>query len=258
MFPNPEIFGIYFQWYSFWQSAAIIATILFGIFYLCFKKNVQIKWSSFAMLFVVAIFFGYFGAKTLSFIDYTTQSINEDFSFNNLYQGNLRWYGALLMIVLFVPIFGKIIKVNVHNYLDFLVLKLCLFTAIVKQACFFSGDGCYGIFTNSVFGMYFHYGAAPSILPVHPTPLYDSVFHLLFFVFLYRWNDIKKYDGQTAIFFFVGTSLFNIALECIRRNTDIVFGLTLSQLTYILILIITTVYYLRIRQPKQMPKLSQA
>ena len=258
MYPNPEIFGIYFQWYSFWQSAAIIATILFGIYYLYFKKNVQIKWSSFVVLFVISVFFGYFGAKSLSFLDYITQS-NEAFTLKNLYQGNLRWYGALLMILLFVPIFGKILKLNVHNYLDFLVLKLCLFTAIVKQACFFSGDGCYGIYTNSVFGMYFHYGAAPSIFPVHPTPLYDSVFHLLFFVFLYKWNDIKKYDGQTAIFFFVGTSLFNIALECIRRNPSITFGLTLSQLTYILILMITVVYYIKIRQPNNsIPKLSQA
>jgi len=259
MFPDIEILNFSFRWYTFWQWSAIIVTICFGLWYLRHKRMVEIHYFNFLLLYLIIVLLGYGGAKLFSFLDHwTSAGANNDFTLSAFLSGNLRWYGALLIVVLSMPLLRKIFKLDVRSYFDFLVLKLCLFAAIVKQACFFSGDGCYGIYTNSIFGMYFHYGAAPSILPVHPTPLYDSIFHLLFFIFLYKWNDRKEYDGQTAIFFFVGTSLFNFALEFIRRNPEVALGLTLSQLTYSLIFFISIFYYLNIRSVSFIPKLSKA
>ncbi len=256
MFPDIEVFGILIQWYFFWKYVAIILTVGFGLWYIFYKKKAAISFTQFLLLLLLTIFLCYFGGKLLSYFDHYTRE-NASFSLEHFFEGSFRWYGALLMILLGIPLMGKFLKMNVYNCLDFLVLKLCLFTAIIKQACFFSGDGCYGIYTNSIFGMYFHYGTAPSMLPVHPTPLYDSVFHLLFFIFLYQWNDRKKYDGQTTIFFFTGTAIFNILLEVIKRNPEIILGLTLCQLTYLMILLVTVFYYFLLKKENKF-NLSQA
>lgn len=249
MLPNYYIYGFELKWYVFWQWTAIIVTILFALWYFKYKKpettllNILVLTPSFLLL-------GYLGARLFSCIDRIT-STGKVMSWAELLnaptESSLRWYGAILFILLGLPILTKIFRIkNFAHSLDFLALNLCLFTAIVKQACLFAGDGCYGIYTSLPWGMYFPYGSSPNILPVHPTPLYDTLFHLFFFFVLYKWNQSsrKKYVGQTAIFFFMGTALFNIAIEFIRRNPDIVMGLTLSQITYSLILLITLSYYL--------------
>lgn len=247
MFPNPEIFGIEFQWYSLWHRIAIMVTILFALLYLIKKKPLTMNLFQFVIFAIGLLVLGYTGARFLSVLDTWTDtkklvSLNE--LFLNVSSGRLRWYGALLFILAGFPIINKAIKATVGlKVLDFAALNLCLFTAIVKQACLFAGDGCYGIYTNLPWGMYFPYGSAPTLLPVHPTPLYDTIFHLFFFIFLLRLNNRKKFDGQTAFLFFGGTATFNILLEFIRINPIVVLGLTLSQLTYILILLTSLIYY---------------
>ncbi len=252
MFPNPEIFAYTIQWYIAWQITAIVISSLFAFYYLRKKKTVELSVTKLTLLIVGLLMFGYLGANIFSLLDYLTENgweAGKTFVESFSIMGNgLRWYGTLLMILLMAPFIAKVLNIkNLPNGLDFIVLLLCLFTAVVKQACFFSGDGCYGVYTSLPWGMYFPYGEAPNILPVHPTPLYDSVFHLLLFALLLKVNKSKKFEGQTMLLFFAGTSLFNIALEFIRRNPEIALGLTLSQWTYIGILLLTIGYYFKFK-----------
>lgn len=247
MFPNPTIFGISLEWYSLWQWIAITITIIFAIGY--FIKNMRkmsINKKTFILMTFVCFGLGYMGARLLSVIDQFTdtgQWMSWQEIITNPGQGQLRWYGAILFMLIGAPIVVKLLRLKAFpKMLDFLALNLCLFTAIVKQACFFSGDGCYGIYTALPWGMYFPYGPAPNILPVHPTPLYDTLFHLMFFIFLLIWNKRKTFAGQTAIIFFIGTSIFNIAIEFIRINPKIALNLTLSQFSYLLICMVMLLY----------------
>jgi len=251
MLPNPHIFGILIEWYALWQYIAIVVSSIFAFVYFKYKKAIQIPFWSLLACIVTLIVLGYASGRIMGFMDYlheTDTYADWNILLQNPALGTLRWYGALLFFLIGLPTISKLLKIKVFpQFLDFLSLILCLFTAIVKQACFFSGDGCYGTYTNLPWGMYFPYGNEPNILPVHPTPLYDSLFHLSLFAFLYYWNHSKhkKYAGQTSIFFFAGTAIFNIGLECIRLNSVFAFGLTLSQLTYVAILGIILWYYLK-------------
>ncbi len=252
MFPNPEIFGIQLNWYTLWQWLAIIVTSLFALIYIRYNKTLNISISKLIILICCLIFCGYPGAKILSAVDYFCETgalfTEEYMSSFSIMGGGLRMYGGLLSLLLITPVLAKILAVRKwSNYLDFIVLLLCLFTAIVKQACFFSGDGCYGVYTNLPWGMYFPYGEAPNMIPVHPTPLYDTIFHLILFAILLKLNKKKTFDGQVTVVFFVATALFNILIEFIRRNPEVMFSLTLSQLTYFLIIFITMIYYLKFR-----------
>ena len=154
-------------------------------------------------------------------------------------KGQFRWCGSVAAIFLFVPLVNKILGIKHQNYLDVLAVALCILTAVTKQGCLFSGDGCYGIPTTLPWGMYFPYGPAPNLLPVHPTPLYDGIFHLLLFALLIVWDSkYKRFSGQTALFYFIAASSFFILIEIIRLNPRMSIGITVPQLTYGLILLI--------------------
>lgn len=260
MLPNPEIFGIQLYWYPLWQWIAIICTILLAVWTVGYKRILDISVSKVLIVILSLLLLGYLGARLFSIIDHFTDEnaiLSLETILHDLNGGKLRWYGALVFILLGMPLVFKVFKIELFaKAMDLIAIHICLFTAIVKQACLFSGDGCYGVYTNLPWGMYFPYGAAPNILPVHPTPLYDTIFHLIFFAFLFYWNQSKRkaFAGQTTLLFFAGTSLFNIAIEFIRINPTIAFGLTLSQLSYILILIIIGFYY--VLMPKISPKVN--
>lgn len=247
MFPNPEFLGVSIEWYSLWQWTAILTTIFFGLWYYKYHFKEKMTLPQISLLVVSFLLIGYLGARVFSILFEFTQTGNWlDYSviWKDIGDGRLRWYGALLFLLLFLPLTAKLFKIKkLMPFFDAMALNLCLFNAIVKQACFFSGDGCYGIYTSSILGMYFPYGYVPNILPVHPTPLYDSIFHLLFFAVLFWWNKRKTFNGQTAITFFSGTAIFNIMLEFIRSNPELAAGLNLSQFTYIAILLVTICYY---------------
>ncbi len=257
MFPNPEIFGVQLYWYPLWQWIAILVTFVFALWYVFYKKMIQMSILKIGIIILSLLFLGYIGARCFSVIDYLTDTgemTGWETMTQDLNNGRLRWYGALIFILLGLPLIAKLFKIkSFPTALDVIAINICLFTAIVKQACLFAGDGCYGVYTNLPWGMYFPYGAAPNILPVHPTPLYDTIFHLCLFGFLYYWNQSKRkmYAGQTAIFFFIATSFFNIAIEFIRINPSIALGLTLSQFSYALIVLMMLVYYWTLHQNNQ-------
>ncbi len=252
MLPSPELFGVTYDWYTLWHKTALVITILFMLFYIKYKKPIQLSISSLLCYAVFYAFLGYIGARLFSVIDLFTDTgvlMDKAFIFNKFTSGRLRWYGALLFIILGSFLLHLVFKISKSaKLLDALVVIICLFSALVKQACLFSGDGCYGTYTNLPWGMYFPYGNAPNILPVHPTPLYDTLFHLGLFGFLYYWNQTgrKAYSGQVALFFFLGTSVFNFGLEFIRINPQILVGLTLAQLSYLLIFGLSYCYYFSI------------
>ena len=204
MLPNPEIFGITLNWYTFIPKIGILLTLVFAIWH--YKNQTDFKISALqfvgviVMLYVVMI-----GAGRVVgyFEDYLREGEfpHYSFFFKDHTYGKFRWSGSLLGVLILLPFLAKrILRIrNTQAFFDLLVLSFCLFTAIIKQACQFAGDGCYGIPTNLPWGMYYPYGQLPNILPVHPTPIYDSLFHLGLFIWLLRFDlKKKKSPGKTT------------------------------------------------------------
>jgi len=169
--------------------------------------------------------------------------------------GKFRWCGSLFMALCFLPYLSrKLLKINSFNALfDMLVLCFCVFRMITVWACQFSGDGCYGIHTNLPWGCNYAYGIAPTLLKVHPTPVYDSIFILLFFGYLLNWDlKHKKVAGQTAYKYFLVVPIFYTFLEMIRINPVIAYGITLPQLVYgVIILLSVAIFKKLLKQEKR-------
>jgi len=249
MYPNPEIFGTSLSWYNLFHGLGVLAAILFIIISYRKQKTIQLQITQWMGLVLALYVCMMFGGRLVGVIE-TYLRINTFPDLNIFWQGpaagHFRWCGSLLLTILLLPkILTSILKIKTpFALLDILALAFCLLTIFTKQGCQFSGDGCYGIVTDSIFGMYYPYGIAPNILPVHPTPIYDSLFHLVFFVILLWWNKTQqKFNGQTALFYFAGVSLFYIALEILRTNPVVFWQITLPQLVYGLVLLVSGSYY---------------
>ena len=149
--------------------------------------------------------------------------------------GGLTWYGGffLVCLILFRYFFGRP-QSRVLPKLDALAVATALAYGIGRLACLFSGDGCYGTWTNLPWGMHFEYGTSPSLLPVHPTPLYESLLSLLLFAFLIAR---QRPPGRTLLYFLLASAGCRYSIEFIRNNEPVLGHHTLAQLFSIFILI---------------------
>lgn len=249
MYPNLEIFGFTISWYSSFHLLGVLIAFIFAFWYYQKNTTLQLNGKQFIGLLITLYITIMLGGRLVSFVE-TWQKTGIFPHWSMLYQGpsagQLRWSGSMLLSILLLPIISKkILKIKLTDkLLDLIAMAFCVLTIFTKQGCQFSGDGCYGIVTNLPWGMHYPYGAAPNIFPVHPTPIYDSLFHAIFFIFLF-WYDGKRkqQNGQTAFIYFTGASAFYMLLECIRLNPEIGFGITLPQLVYMLIIMCSYYYF---------------
>lgn len=86
--------------------------------------------------------------------------------------------GSQLGAVSFMLIYIWRHNVNILQFLDVL-LPCCLIGHVIgKGGCFLSGDGCYGPPADPLrvpWAMSFPNAAVPTRVPVHPTPIYESL-----------------------------------------------------------------------------------
>lgn len=243
MLPNLHFLGFELNWYYFFPCLGLFTTILFGLWYIHKNINIRLSVIQTLLFFFVLYILLMTGGRIVGAIEnYLKIGSFPDISvfFAAPSAGRFRWCGSLLMVLLFLPVISKkLLRIqNFNTFFDMLVLSFCVLTVFTKQACQFSGDGCYGIATTLPWGMYYPYGVAPNILPVHPTPIYDSLFHLIFFIVLLYWDtNRKKIAGQTSKIYFIFVPIFYILLEVIRLNPVVAYGITLPQVVYTLILL---------------------
>jgi len=86
--------------------------------------------------------------------------------------------GCVVLLLLFIKWHG----VRVLPFLDVLLPCCLLGHAIGKVGCFMSGDGCYGPPWDSPWAMSFPNGQVPTMVPVHPTPIYEGTCSFMIFV----------------------------------------------------------------------------
>ncbi|MGD0903819.1 MAG: prolipoprotein diacylglyceryl transferase family protein, partial [Terracidiphilus sp.] len=101
---------------------------------------------------------------------------------------------------------------------------------IGRIGCFLSGDGCYGVPTSLPWGMSFPHGIEPTLVRVHPTPLYELAAALLIGCWLW-WRGGKPHrTGAILGQYLVLTGIARFLVEFIRRNPKVLWGLSNAQL----------------------------
>tara|TARA_S200000501_G_scaffold135035_1_gene127799 strand:+ start:8999 stop:9757 length:759 start_codon:yes stop_codon:yes gene_type:complete len=127
------------------------------------------------------------------------------------------------------------------EWTDFISPLLILGYSIGRVGCTLVGCD-YGLPTNLPWGMTFPNGAPPTLIPVHPTQIYETLLGLIIFSIL--WNlkyKLKKGYLFSLYLFLAGTERFFI--EFIRTNPKYLIGLSGAQIISIIMIAISLILF---------------
>ena len=130
------------------------------------------------------------------------------------------------------------------EWTDFISPLLILGYSIGRVGCTLVGCD-YGLPTNLPWGMTFPNGAPPTLIPVHPTQIYETLLGLIIFSIL--WNlkyKLKKGYLFSLYLFLAGTERFFI--EFIRTNPKYLIGLSGAQIISIIMIAISLILLVKV------------
>ena len=125
--------------------------------------------------------------------------------------------------------------------LDMACIPLAMGYAIGRIGCQLSGDGDYGKPWDGPWAMAYPDGVVPTDVPVHPTPIYETLAMGLAAWVLWRLRDSLRPGLVFALYLvFAGTERFLV--EFLRRNEPVALGLTTPQFQSLALLLAGAVW----------------
>ncbi|HLM25688.1 MAG TPA: prolipoprotein diacylglyceryl transferase family protein [Thermoleophilaceae bacterium] len=112
--------------------------------------------------------------------------------------------------------------------LDTVAIPLALGYAIGRVGCQLSGDGDYGVSSDLPWAMAYPDGTVPTTEEVHPTPVYETLAVGLLTLALWRLRD-RFAPGVLFGIYLLFAGFERFLVEFVRRNDELVAGLTLPQ-----------------------------
>jgi phosphatidylglycerol---prolipoprotein diacylglyceryl transferase len=168
--------------------------------------------------------------------------------FGTLFTGTgLVWYGGVIGGALAVVGWARWRRMLNIELLDLSAAPLALGYAIGRIGCQLSGDGDYGIPWDGPWAMSYPHGTVPTTATVHPTPIYETLSMGLVTWWLWRNRDAFR-PGLLFAWYLVFSGLERFLVEFIRRNNDVLVGLTAPQLESLAILVVGMVWLLIVRR----------
>jgi phosphatidylglycerol:prolipoprotein diacylglycerol transferase len=127
--------------------------------------------------------------------------------------------------------------------LDMTVTALALGYALGRIGCQVSGDGDYGIRSSLPWAMGYPHGTVPTPpgVTVQPTPIYETVTMGLVALLLWHLRDRVR-PGVIVALYCLLSGLERFLVEFIRRNKEVVVGLTAAQLESAVLMIVGAVW----------------
>ena len=150
----------------------------------------------------------------------------------NIFSGSgLVWYGGAIGGAIAVLAWMYRRGVLELQLLDMLGTGLALGYAIGRIGCQVSGDGDYGIRSSLPWAMGYPHGTVPTPpgVTVQPTPIYETVSMCLLAYLLWRMRDRVR-PGVVFACYLLLSGLERFLVEFIRRNSEVLAGLTAAQL----------------------------
>ncbi len=163
---------------------------------------------------------GIVGAK----LDFVIQNPGEPF-----FSGTgLVWFGGAIGGAIGVIAWARWRKLAVWEVCDIAAVPLALGYAIGRIGCQLAGDGDYGIPWDGPWAMSYPDGTVPTTEEVHPTPIYEAIAMSAIAYLLWRLRDAFTV-GMLFALYLVLTGTERFLVEFIRRNDEVVLGLTQPQ-----------------------------
>src|ERR1700732_1981532 len=182
------------------------------------------------------------GARGSSLIENYSQ-VKHDL-LGSIFSGTgLVWYGGAIGGAI-----GVIAWMRWRHVLELRMFDMCATAlapgyAIGRIGCQVSGDGDYGIRSNLPWAMGYPHGTVPTPpgVKVQPTPIYETVTMCLVAYGLWVLRDRVR-PGVIFALYLVLSGLERFLVEFIRRNSEVLAGLTAPQLESLGLLIIGTLW----------------
>lgn len=214
-----SIFGIDVMWYGILMATGMILGTLLA---LKEAKRVGIKEDDVLDLAIVAIPIGLLSARLYYVIfnwEYYSQNISQILNFRG---GGMAIHGALIGGILTGYIFTRIRKIDFLKMADAVMIGMPLAQAIGRWGNFINQEA-HGGPTNLPWGIMVN-GEK-----VHPTFLYESIWDLGIFIFLWVFRKKKKYEGQIITYYITLYSLGRFFIEGLRTDSLMIGPLRMAQ-----------------------------
>jgi phosphatidylglycerol---prolipoprotein diacylglyceryl transferase len=203
---------------------------------------------SYEMVFAALV-----GGLVGSRVDYLIQNwdkVSGDL-FGNLFSGSgLVWFGGLVGGALGVVLWARWRRFLGWELFDTAAVPLAIGYAIGRVGCQLSGDGDYGIHSSLPWAMSYPDGTVPTTDTVHPTPVYETLAMGVVGVVLWRFRD-RFPLGVLFGLYLVFAGIERLLVEFIRRNDEVIAGLTLPQLISLAMIALgAAIVAVRVRVPR--------
>ena len=225
-----QTFGIMFS-LAFVAAGALIARRLKEI-------GKPVDW---AYEFVFAALAGGFIGARLYYMAQNWDAVQDDF-FGQVFSGEgLVWYGGALGGAAASFLWARWRGFLSLALLDLAAPALALGYAIGRIGCQLSGDGDYGIGSDLPWAMSYPDGTVPTDDQVHPTPIYETLAMGMVAWLLWNWRDRMR-PGLLFATYLVLSGMERFLVEFLRRNDEVLAGLTAPQLESLALMVIGAVW----------------
>lgn len=188
-----------------------------------------------------ALIGGIVGAR-LYFVVANWDDVSDDL-LGNIFSGSgLVWYGGAIGGALAVIAWAAWRGILNLGLLDLAAPALAIGYAIGRVGCQLSGDGDYGEPWDGPWAMAYPDGTVPTDVPVHPTPIYETVTMGIVAIVLWHWRERFR-PGLLFALYLVFAGLERFLVEFIRRNEDVAVGLTEAQLLSIGMILAGSIWF---------------
>jgi phosphatidylglycerol:prolipoprotein diacylglycerol transferase len=178
------------------------------------------------------VFAALIGGLVGSRVDYLLQNwdkVSGDVLGNIVSGSGLVWFGGLVGGALGVILWARWRRWLGWELFDTAAVPLAVGYALGRVGCQLSGDGDYGTPSDVPWAMSYPDGTVPTTDQVHPTPVYETLAMGLAGVVLWRLRD-RVAPGMLFGLYLIIAGIERFLVEFIRRNEDVVLGLTQPQL----------------------------
>ena len=208
--------------YSYGMMVAI--AFLFGIYIAkveAIRKGIKID-LVYDLVFYLVIG-SLIGARVYYLAFFSPSSfITDPVSILKVWQGGLAIHGAILGGMLTGFLFSKFHKISFWKLADLIAPSIMLGQTIGRIGCFLNGC-CYGVPTESIFGVRFPEGSLPNIvysgLSVHPTQLYELILNLIGFSVLWSIRRKIRFNGGLFLLYLMIYNCIRIFVSSLRGDS---------------------------------------
>ncbi len=184
---------------------------------------------------VFAALIGGLVGSRLDFIIQNWDDVSDDL-LGNIFSGSgLVWFGGLVGGALGVILWARWRRFLGWQLFDVAAVPLAAGYAVGRIGCQLSGDGDYGVESDLPWAMSYPDGTVPTTEEVHPTPVYETLAMGLVAVVLWRLRD-RFAPGVLFGIYLIAAGIERFLVEFIRRNDEVVAGLTQAQLIALVLL----------------------